>query len=405
MLGNFAITANGKRITELSKKPSKVWRLIQYLVAHRNRAIAQEELLEIFCSDEARGNSGSVLRTMVYRARAVLDESGLECAHEIIHAKSGCYSWNNNIECTTDIEELEELTKKAAACSSEDEKLPLLLQATSLYKGDFLQGSSGDMWAVPLTRYYRGLYTNAAHEALKMLIERERLAEAEELATKALAIDPFDEDFIICYLRILIAQKKNSEALDVYKKMEAMFYDELGVDFSEELHILYDEIAQAEAPDDAPLQEVVMRWLTDSGDSHVYYCDSSDFKVLCQVEARSAARSGHTTYIVRFNTKHDPAAESHGRRGGIGVMKSLEQAISSCLRTSDIYTRYSPSQYMVMLRSLTYEDCKMLINKILSKVDARYLPRITDTSIMHVTPAGEYVQDGNIKRLEIGVKG
>lgn len=398
MLGGFAIIADGKRIIEQAKKPSKVWRLVQYLVAHRNRAVSQEELLDIFCKDENKGNPGSVLRTLVYRARATLTECGLECGAGIINAKSGCYSWNNSIECVTDTEELEECTKKATSCSDDNEKLALLLQVSELYKGDFLQGSTGEMWVIPLVRWYRSLYIGAVHEALDLLMKQERIAEAEALSTKALGIDPFDEYLIQSYLRTLLAQKKNAEALEMYKKMETMFFDELGVDFSEELHALYSEIQQAEEPEDEPLHDVVMNWLTDVDTDSVYYCDSSDFKMLCQIESLSAARSGKTTYIIRFNTKHDPDPKLIAKGGG--VMKNLEQAITSCLRTSDIFTRYGPNQYMVLLRSLTYEDCKMLINKILSRLDAKYLPKIVDTSIMHVTPAGEWNTTADAPRAQ-----
>ena len=78
LFGEFAIIGNGKRITENTKKSSKVWRLLQYLITHRNRSIPQEELLEVFCGDQVDGgNPGSVLRTMVYRARSALEKGGI----------------------------------------------------------------------------------------------------------------------------------------------------------------------------------------------------------------------------------------------------------------------------------------------------------------------------------------
>ena len=112
MLGGFAIVSDGNRITEQTKKSSKVWRLLQYLVVNRYRSVSQEELLEVFCADELQGNPGSALRTMVYRARGALEKSGLKDADNLIIAKSGGYSWNNSIQCTTDIEEFEQLVKK-----------------------------------------------------------------------------------------------------------------------------------------------------------------------------------------------------------------------------------------------------------------------------------------------------
>ena len=90
MFGEFAIISNNKRVTENARKSSKVWRLLQYLVTHRIRSVPQEELLEIFCGDNFEGkNPGSVLRTMVYRARSALEKGGIENADSVIVAKSG----------------------------------------------------------------------------------------------------------------------------------------------------------------------------------------------------------------------------------------------------------------------------------------------------------------------------
>jgi len=39
-----------------------------------------------------------------------------------------------------------------------------------------------------------------------------------------------------------------------------------------------------------------------------------------------------------------------------------------------------------MLYSLTYEDCKMLINKIMHSLDSKNLAKITGTQIRHISP-------------------
>ena len=381
LLGGFAIICNGKRITEQAKKSSKVWRLLQYLVANRYRSVSQEELLEVFCDEELQGNPGSVLRTMVYRARGALEKGGLICADSLIIAKSGGYSWNNNIECTTDIEEFEALIKEAGVEGLDDDsRLGLLLQAAELYKGDFLPNSTGDLWVIPLVRWYRTLYLGCVHDALRLLDENDRSIEAEKLCTKALQIDPFDERLIEHHLKALISQEKNDEALIVYKKMESMFFDVLGVNFSDSLRSLYNQIQQPDVKKNMTLDELVDDWLNDANFPGAYYCDASVFKTLFQIESRSVPRSGRTAFIIRLDTKHEPKM-----RDG-GIMKQLSTAIPVCLRMGDLYTRYSPNQYMIMLYSLTYEDCKMLVNRILRAVDSKYLNKLISTTIRHVSP-------------------
>jgi len=381
MLGGFAIINDGNRITEQTKKSSKVWRLLQYLVVNRYRSVSQEELLEVFCTDDLQGNPGSALRTMVYRARGALEKSGLVYADKLIIAKSGGYSWNNSIECTTDIEDFEGLVKIAAADDiDKEEKLEMLLQAAALYKGDFLPTSSGDLWVMPLVRWYRSLYLECVHKALVLLDESGRSVEAEELCTKALLIDPFDEELIEHHLNALLTQDKVEEALSVYKKMETMFYDVLGVNFSESLRNLYSKIQHPAKNKNISLSELLDEWLRDADHPGAYYCDAGVFKTLVQIESRSLQRSGRTAFIVRFDTKHEPKAKDGG------IMKQLGMAIPACLRMGDLFTRCSPNQYMIMLYSLTQEDCKMLVNRILNTLDSKYLHNLIGTSYHHINP-------------------
>jgi len=384
LFGEFAVIGNNKRVTENARKSSKVWRLLQYLVYHRDRAIPQEELLEVLCDDySGTNNPGSVLRTMIYRARGALEKGGIENAGNIIVAKSGGYSWNTKIECTTDTGEFEELIKKADSTEKdEDKKLDLLLKATALYKGDFLPNGTSDMWVMPLVRWYRNLYLKAVHDALQLLNQKERSAEAAALCTKALGIDPFDVKLMEYHIRALLKQNRNAEALEFYKRMETMFFDILGVDFSDSLRELYSEIRQPDIEANARLEDVLSDWGQGADFPGAYYVDASVFKIICQIEARSKPRSGRSTFLVRFDTNHAPKSN---KNNGNGVMHQLGKAIQKHIRMGDLFTRYGPSQYMIMLFSLTYEDCKMIVDRIMRVIDIKHLE---DIKASHITLIG-----------------
>jgi DNA-binding SARP family transcriptional activator len=184
--------------------------------------------------------------------------------------------------------------------------LELLLQAAKLYRGDFLPNSAGDMWVIPLARWYRSMYINCAHDALELLTRKGHSVEAEELCAKALRTDPFDERLLEYRLRSLLAQGKNTEAIDEYKRMETMFYDVLCVQFSENLCALYSQIQKPTIKEGTTLEAVIDEFLKDADYAGAYYCDIAAFKTMCQIEARSMSRSGRTTFIARFDTKHEP---------------------------------------------------------------------------------------------------
>jgi hypothetical protein len=184
------------------------------------------------------------------------------------------------------------------------------------------------------------------------------------------------------HLRAMMSQGKNSEALAEYKRMETMFFDVLGVSFSDSLRAMHSQIQHPDQKHEIPLESLLEEWLKDADFPGAYYCDAGIFKTLYQIESRSVPRSGRMAFVVRFDTKYEPNAKDGG------VMKQLGTAIHACLRMGDLFTRYSSNQYLILLYSLTYEDCKMLINRILRSVDSKHLSKIVGTSMSNITPMG-----------------
>ena len=380
VLGGFAIIADGRRIMDQDKRSTKIWKLLQYMVVNKHRMVSHEELTDVFFNSDTVDNPGSSVRTMIYRARTSLAESGFMYADDMILSIGGGYAWNNAVECSVDAAEFEDLCKDASSVANPNKRLELLLQATSLYKGDFLPNSSGELWVIPLARWYRSMYFNCVHDALRLLTEAGRSKEMEELCVKSLRIDPFDEVVLEYHLRSLLEQGKQHEALYEYKRMESMFFDELGVEFSDNLRTLYARITQHDSRESMSLEDLLKEWLDDTASPGPFRCDLSVFKNLYRIEARSVSRSGRTTYIVKIDVKHEPKS-----RDG-GVMARLDSAISSSLRKSDLYTRSAPGQFLLMLNKLTYENCKMLIDRIMRSLDSKYLAKVIGTSVKPITP-------------------
>ena len=380
MLGGFKIAFGKAQISDQEKRTSKILKLLQYLIVHMHRLIPQSELIDVFCDGEAMRNPGNSLRTMIYRARSLLATAGFELADDMIISKSGGYTWNSNIPYIVDVDEFEQLYETTITSSITKEHLDVLLRAVEIYKGDFLPDSAGESWVMPLGRRYRSMYIICVHKALKLLIEDNRSEEAERLCADALRVDPFDEKILEYRLRALLAQDKNQDALDEYKRMETMFFEVMGVSFSESLRKLYNQIQRPAVKEGIALSDMLDEWRQGADFPGAFYCDLSVFKTVYQIEARSASRSGKSIYIVRIDTKHEP-----GERR-MSVMRHLGMMIPGSLRKGDLFTRSSPSQYMLMLHSLTYEDCKSLVNRILRSLDAQKLAKILGTSIIPLVP-------------------
>ena len=215
---------------------------------------------------------------------------------------------------------------------------------------------------------------------IKNLIENNQIAEAEALCVDALNENPFNEDILELHLRVLLLQGKNTEAYQEYKRMETMYYEVMRLSFSEKLRKLYNQIQRATGDEELPLEDMLETWIKAADFPGAFYCDLGIFKTVYQIEARNARRSGKSTFIVRIDTKH----ELGDRR--VGVMKKLGMAIPGNLRKGDLFTRTSPNQYMLMLHNLSYENCKMLVDRILRSLDTKRLARISGTTIKPLTP-------------------
>jgi len=317
---------------------------------------------------------------MVSRIRTTLAANGLPCAEQIIQNRNGGYSWNAQTDCFVDVEEFEKLCKKADSCTDENELINILFNAVGLYHGDFLPNSAYELWVMPLSRWYRSMYTRCVNDALKVLVDTYQYRKAEELCVSALRIDPFDENLLEHYFTMLLKQGKNADALEIYKKMETMFYGVLGVDLSESLRRMYDKIKVFEIDEKTPLEVVLSEYRDVADYPGAYYCDISTFMTMYQIEARSIFRSGLTSYIVVLNTKNDQEAKDEN------VMTHLSAIISRSLRMGDLFTRSNANQYMILLRSISHKDCEMLINRILGQVSVKHLAKIIKTTIEEIKP-------------------
>ena len=386
MLGGFSIVSGETRFETRTKRATKTWMPLQYLIAHRYKAVPQEELLDVFWPDNGKNSPGSSMRIAIHRIREALEANGFPDARNMIVCRNGCYEWNKEIECVVDAEEFESLCQRAGSDhAGPEEKLELLLEAAGLYGGDFLPNAAGELWAMRIASYYRSLYINCARTILGLLTDAGRHDEAELFCTKALRVDPFDEIIHEYHILSLLAQRKHPEAVSEYRKMEALFYNELGVAPAQSLRSLYRQIHQPapepEADGKQAADDIVGDWLAGMDFSGAYYCDIEMFKAFCRIEALSVDRSGKSVFIISFDVN-----PKKGKAPG-AVMDRLGDAISKNLRRGDIFTRSGPAQYILMPQSLSYEDCKNLPDRIYRSLGAKRRPSGITATIQPIQPS------------------
>lgn len=361
MLGEFSVTCGDVTLNEQNKRSKKLWTLFQYLVTFHDREISQNELLDSLWEDETSDNPAGALKTQMHRLRAMLSELGYD--KEIIINTRGTYAFNNSADFTIDAEEFEKLCKRSQNTNDENEKLDCLKRAIVLYKGDFLPKISLEQWVVPINTYYHSIYIKAVHKAIELMYKRGQLQEVAELCRKAMIFDPYDEPLHYNLIKVLAELGDQQNAKAAYKYVTDLFYNKFGVNPSDELISLYNDAVRSQKDIELDLGVVERNLNANSESGGAFYCEYEFFRHIYQLEIRDARRSGKKVSICLI-TVTDIDGEIPPQKALNRCMEKLSETITRYLRCNDIYARYSVSQYIVMLKNTSDENCEAIMQRI-----------------------------------------
>jgi DNA-binding SARP family transcriptional activator len=366
MLGGFELCIGDITVDESLNRSNKMWALLAYLIMRRGRNVSQSELIDLLWPDERSSNPVNALKTLLYRTRMAL---ALVLGKDIIPVLSrrGSYVWNPNIPCTVDVEEFEAFCREAAGPGADaEQRLDLYRRAARLYKGDFLPKLSDMIWVVTNSAHYHALYLDAVRKFSDMLVGRELWPELNELCAKALHVDPFDERLHSLLILSLLRQGDSTAALGHYETATGFLYKNLGVRPSEKLRGLYVEIMNNDGTHNMGADaETILSDLRDAADEPgAFICDPGFFKLAYRLEARRAARNGSSVHIALLTVTAPDNSVPPLRRLN-DSMDHLLDAIRAGLRKGDVASRYSGTQYVLMLPTANFEDGQLVVNRIL----------------------------------------
>ena len=97
-----------------------------------------------------------------------------------------------------------------------------------------------------------------------------------------------------------------------------------------------------------------------------FYCDYDVFKSIYRMQARLVLRTGQPIFVILF-TLMDAKGEQPFSESEKGAAARLKAAILVSLRKGDIVTSYSTTQFIAMLPLITYENARVVAERILKK--------------------------------------
>ncbi|MEA4896205.1 MAG: BTAD domain-containing putative transcriptional regulator [Oscillospiraceae bacterium] len=368
MLGGCSLACDGKTLDGKNVRSKRIWTLFEYLITYRFRSIPQDELIDLlYQEDKERGPSVGALKTLIHRARAALTSLGFADGKDMILKCAEGYRWNHELPMELDTERFESLLREASLCTGDNEKrLELRRSALELYRGDFLPDAAADIWAMSISTYFHFQYMTAVNEVLGALAERGGFHEIVEIAEKAIVIDPYVESLYFNLILALMNTNRRQAAREQYESMKRLFYGEFGIAPSKELQALYKELVKSENGVEKDINVVSSELRREETESGAFFCEYEIFRDVFKKELSDAGRQSRPIHICLINASGRGGEQLPPRKQNT-VMRRLCSCIRKNLRGGDMFSRYSVSQFIILLPLASRDDSECAMERITKK--------------------------------------
>lgn len=372
--GGFAISYRGRRVNDEKNRSRKLWNLLEYIVVHRDRPISQKEMADFIWENSFSENPTGALKVLLHRVRKALEPLGSEYGDDLIKMKKSEYQWHPETEVVSDAETFEQILSEASDEEKPaEERIELYCKAFELYKGDFLPKNTAS-WVKPISDRYHTLYVRSVETCLELFRVSGRYADMIPVCRKAISIEPLNEDF---YYSLIVAQFKSGrqrEAVRTYGDVTDMFYKRFGINPSDEFRSLYRIISETtqEMEDDI---YAIRESLDEKGSTEgVFFCEYEFFKNIYRLEARASARSGDSIFLCLLTLK-DTTGAGASVKAIDRAMDVLSQSLSETLRRGDICSRYSISQFVLLLPLVGLENAEAVMKRVSTDFSRKYVKK------------------------------
>ena len=341
LFGGFSILKNGEAVLENLSNTRKTKLFLCYLLLNKDKAISHRELFELLWSGEDYANPGTALRTLLYRYRAMIDNSDIDTLKNSIISRRGAYQWNPDLDITIDIFEFEKIAKRAIEEPCIDEKKAIFLrQALELYTGNLLPDSNTEHWVVPKSVYLRDLYVKVCLEYIRILKKSNDFETIINICHKA-------QDFVPTSLslenELILATQQGNESAET----------------SAEYKMFTTAVNEMERVIDGVQEEME----SDTSENTAFVCEYDMFREAYRLQRRLLMRTSETMFLTMV-TLRSKKVERHDPLKNERAMTALLECCKHELRMGDSICRYADDQYAIMYPVDSYENALKVMERV-----------------------------------------
>jgi two-component SAPR family response regulator len=224
-LGPFRVLAGGEEISQGRWVSAKARDLLAYFITFRGERIPAERIFDAIWADKA-GRGRTAFHTALSRLRNALRTN--ETTPRFILVETGEY-WLDTVAFSVDVDEFDSELTKARAASGQEASARLYEQATSLYRGEYLENFYYD-WVFPERRRLTQAYLSALSALADFHFTHKRYTNALELLQRALRVDNLLEDLHCKMMRVYAALGDRPGLVRQYQELKDILYSDLGIE-------------------------------------------------------------------------------------------------------------------------------------------------------------------------------
>lgn len=355
MMGSFTLRVRGKEINLGATMGKQIASIFAYLILHRDRAVAKEQLIEIFWPDSR--NPLNALKFAIFRLRKALEELPGAGGPDWIQTVRGGYRLNPAADFELDIAQLDKIALRADGGDAK--------ALAALVQGEFLADLEDSWIAEERERQWQKIL-NTTDKIAEELEQNELYPQALNLYKTLLAVEPFNDQVNYLMLRVMIRQRQYNEAIHYYKQVAAAFQKEYGIEFLGKSQALIYFIS-VENGETVTLDELVSSLNEEISEPLAFFCDRPVFQKLYQARVREIQRSRDSFYMMMLELESQEGSQPENDQ-----LEYLSRVLESELRSSDIFCRISKSQYAVMMNLRRKEDGDIAAQRIRTRFHKRY---------------------------------
>ncbi|MDD6283381.1 bacterial transcriptional activator domain-containing protein [Oribacterium sp. HCP28S3_H8] len=377
MLGGFSISVNGQCIGLGNNNKANFLKLIQIVLLHREHGISKRELIDGVFGYKDLLDENNSLNNLLHQARTQMKRGGIP-GKKFIEGKKGVFFQEKLDGYTTkiDVFDFRAYCHQAEQSASDEEKAELYQKAFDLYKGELLPVFATDYWVIVESVQLKHMYDELVEFLGKYYREHQEYDKLYQLYFRANQIYP-DNGWQINVIDALILRKQYKEAYELYRKTAKYYLEELEVPLPDALMECYNRIYNNDKVASDNIEEIqesivqrdaALKRAEDGDKLGAYYCQFSSFVDVYHVLMRNLSRRSNSIFmmlctLVDYEGKPIRSPEKLSARAD-----ALKEALSSGLRQGDVYTKYSASQYLILLIGTKKENCSKIYQRISRKL-------------------------------------